>query len=96
MPVLFCSLQLYLPTCHSLKEKRRVIRSASERLRSKFKCSVAELEHQDLWQRSRLGIAVVSSDRHLLDQIAERIQDESEKLLTGELLEFDTEILEHA
>jgi uncharacterized protein YlxP (DUF503 family) len=96
LPVLFCSLELYVPTSQSLKDKRRIIQSAAERLRAKFKCSVAELEHQELWQRSRLGVAVVSSDRALLDRIAERIHDESERLLPGELLEFDSEILEHA
>ena len=61
MPVLFCSVELYLPHCHSLKEKRRVIQSAQEKLRKRFKCSVSELDHQDLWQRSTLSLAVVST-----------------------------------
>jgi len=95
VPVLFCSLQLYLPYCHSLKDKRRVIQGAAERLRNKFKCSVSELDHQELWQRSRLGIAAAGSDRQFLAQMSDRIREESESLLMGDLVEFTSEILEH-
>ena len=95
MPVLFCSVELYLPHCHSLKEKRRVIQSAQEKLRKRFKCSVSELDHQELWQRSRIGVAVIASDRSFLDRLADRIQEECEQLLGGSLLNFTTEMLEH-
>ena len=95
MPVLFCSLDLHLPGCHSLKEKRRVVRGAAERLRTKFKCSVSELDHQDLWQRSRIGVAVVGSDRAFLEMVSERIRIESERLLGGDLVDFSAELLEH-
>lgn len=95
MPVLFCSLDLYLPYCHSLKEKRKVVKSASEKLRTRFKCSVAELDHQDLWQRSRLGLAVVGSDRAFLERVSGKMRLESEKLLGGELMDCNFEILEH-
>jgi uncharacterized protein len=95
VPVLFCSLEIYLPACHSLKDKRRVVRGASERLRTKFKCSVAELDHQDLWQRSRLGIAVAGSNRAFLEMVSEKIRLESERLLGGDLVDFSAELLEH-
>lgn len=95
MPVLFCSLELYLPHCHSLKEKRRVVKGTAEKLRAKFRCSISELEYQDLWQRSRLGIAVVSGDRGFLDSIEGKIRLESERLLGGDLLYWRSEMLEH-
>ncbi|HOM99716.1 MAG TPA: DUF503 domain-containing protein [Acidobacteriota bacterium] len=95
MPVLFCSLELYLPGCHSLKEKRKVIQSAAAKLRTKFQCSVSELEHHDLWQRSRLGLAIVGNDRTHLNRMGERIREECEYLLAGDLLEYWFEILEH-
>lgn len=96
MPVLFCSLELYLPDCHSLKEKRRVVQSAVTRLRSKFHCSVSELDHHDYWQRSRLGIAVVGNDRVHLNRMADRIRSESEAVLGGDLVDYWFEILEHS
>ena len=68
---------------------------AMEKLRKRFKCSVSELDHQDLWQRSRLGLAVIASDRRFLDQLTDRIQDECVQLLGGSLLNFTSEMLEH-
>jgi len=95
LPVLYCALELYLPYCHSLKEKRRVIKSAADRLRSKFKMSVAELDYQDTWQRSLLGAAAVGSSREVLEQMSNKILLESERILGGDLVDFYFEILEH-
>jgi uncharacterized protein YlxP (DUF503 family) len=88
-------LELYLPHCHSLKEKRRVVKGTADRLRSRFKCAVAELEHQDLWQRSRLGIVSISSDRKVLERFSEKLERESERLLGGDLINCTVDIIEH-
>jgi hypothetical protein len=95
VPVLFCSLELYLPYCQSLKDKRQVIRSAAEKLRNQFRCSVSELDHQDLWQRSRLGLAAVGPNRSVLEQVADQMRRESERLLGADLLQFTVQFLEH-
>lgn len=95
MPVLFCSLELYLPHCHSLKEKRRVVKGTADKLRTQFRCAVSELDHQDTWQRSRLGVVLVGSDRGVLRQLGDQIERESERLLGGDLLSFASELLEH-
>ena len=95
MPILFCSLELYLPHCHSLKEKRRVVKGTADRLRSRFKCSVAELEYQDLWQRGRLGIVSISAERRVLEQFSEKLERECERLLGGDLVSCTVDIIEH-
>ena len=95
MAILFCSLELYLPYCHSLKEKRKVVKGTADRLRSRFKVSVAELDHQDLWQRARLGAVAVASSRVVLEQLGEKLIRESEKLLGRDLINSNIEILEH-
>lgn len=95
MPVLFCALDLYLPYCHSLKDKRQVIRSTAEKLRNQFRCSVSELDHQDVWQRSRIGVAAVGPDRGVLEQVADQVRRECERLLGGDLLDFSVQFLEH-
>jgi uncharacterized protein YlxP (DUF503 family) len=61
------TIQLFIPTTHSLKEKRSVIRSVIARLRNEFNISVAEVGEQDRWQLSVIGIACVSSDAPYLD-----------------------------
>ncbi|WP_394232488.1 DUF503 domain-containing protein [Niallia oryzisoli] len=48
---------------HSLKEKRAVLQRVMTRLKQKFNVSVAEVDFQDTWQRSKIAIAVVASAR---------------------------------
>lgn len=64
-----CTIDLRLPACQSLKEKRHVIKSLTSGLRSKFNVSVAEVDHQELWQRAALGVAVVSGEAGGLDRV---------------------------
>ncbi len=63
MVVGVCSIDLHLPSAHSLKDKRQVVRSITARLRQRFNVSVAEVGEQDRWQSAELAIACVSNDR---------------------------------
>lgn len=54
------SAELHFPAAHSLKEKRMSVRSAKEQLRNRFGAAVAEVDHHDVWQRTRLTVAVVT------------------------------------
>ncbi|MFH1566525.1 MAG: DUF503 domain-containing protein [Gemmatimonadota bacterium] len=62
-------VDLFLPESHSLKEKRQVIKSVKDRIRSRFNVSVAEVDHVDLWQRCALGLAVVSSETFHAEEV---------------------------
>lgn len=55
------TVELHLPSVHSLKEKRAVIKPVLEGARRRFSVSAAEVDHQDAWQLATLGIAVVSA-----------------------------------
>lgn len=55
-------LDLHLPSTHSLKEKRSIVKSILQRLRNEFNVSTAEVGEQDRWQIAQLGIACVSSN----------------------------------
>lgn len=61
MTVLAARLELRLPGCCSLKEKRHVLRGLVERARHTG-ASVAEVGDQDLWGNASVGVAVVDSD----------------------------------
>lgn len=56
-------IDLHLPTVHSLKEKRSIVKSVVQRLRNEFNVSTAEVGEQDRWQLAQIGVACVSSDR---------------------------------
>jgi uncharacterized protein YlxP (DUF503 family) len=57
-------LELHVPTAHSLKDKRSVVKSILQRLRNEFNVSTAEVGQQDRWQIAELGVVCVSSDGH--------------------------------
>lgn len=52
---------LQIPESQSLKAKRAVLNHLKARVQNRYHCSIAEVDHQDLWQRSALGIALVVS-----------------------------------
>ena len=56
--------ELQIPGCHSLKEKRSVLKSAKDRMHNQFNVSVAETRYQDVHQRAELAACVVSGDRN--------------------------------
>jgi uncharacterized protein YlxP (DUF503 family) len=60
MHVACLTLELHLPDVHSLKEKRAVLRPILEGVRRRFAVAVAEVDHQDRWQRATVGMAAVS------------------------------------
>lgn len=72
MVVLVSEVQLFLPEAQSLKHKRAVIGSLKERLHNRFNLSVAEVDHQDLWQRCTLAMAVVSNAGEHADQVIDK------------------------
>lgn len=73
MVVASVSLACLVRDSSSLKDKRQVIRSVKDRLRSRFNASVAEVDYQDLWQRATIGVAVVAVDGQSARQVLEQI-----------------------
>lgn len=62
MLVALCRFDLRIPGCTSLKEKRRVVKTLTAGIRQKFNVSVAEVDHQDLWQRATLAVSTVAGE----------------------------------
>ena len=67
-----CTLELQVPASSSLKDKRRVVRSVRDRLRSKFNVSVAEVGELDSWQFATIALVCVSNDRGYADGLLQR------------------------
>ncbi len=68
MHVLLIKLSLQIPNAHSLKDKRRQIRSLKDRLSSRFNVSVAEIDALDNWQKAVIGVCMISNDKSYLDK----------------------------
>ncbi|HET7295941.1 MAG TPA: DUF503 domain-containing protein [Gemmatimonadales bacterium] len=61
--------ELHLAACHSLKDKRHVLKSLKDRLHNQFNVSAAETAHHDLWQRAEVTVCVVAADRAHVDNV---------------------------
>lgn len=75
MFVLYGSVEIHLPYSTSLKSKRKVINSIIDRLRKRLNLSISEVAYHDLWQRSTLGFAIVSSSIPELEKFVSYIND---------------------
>ncbi|MCK6500462.1 MAG: DUF503 domain-containing protein, partial [Nitrospira sp.] len=67
-----CTVELFIPDGHSLKDKRQVLQSVKTRLRAKFNISVAEVGDHDLWQKAVLGMACVANESVHVNQVLDQ------------------------
>ena len=83
---------LLFPDAASLKDKRRRLSGLTGRIRAGFPVSVAEVGFHDLWQRGRIGVALVSNDTNLARSVLDRITDlvgrDGEVELTDRRIEY--------
>ena len=63
-------MELHITDCQSLKDKRSIMSSLIRRLRNKFNAAIAEVDHQDLWQKGTIGAVVIGgSTAHAHSQL---------------------------
>jgi hypothetical protein len=68
-------LDCYIPESQSLKDKRRILSSLSERLRRQFNIAIAEVEYQDQWQRAQLAIVLVNTNWRMLQSSMSKLTE---------------------
>jgi uncharacterized protein YlxP (DUF503 family) len=69
------SARLYLHGVTSLKDKRKIIKSVIERLKSRFNISISEVDHNDVKTSSVIAMAVVSNDTRFVNRQLDKIID---------------------
>ena len=94
MNVGVCRIELRLPENLSLKGKRRVIKSITTRVKSKFNVSVAEVDDQGLWQLATLGICCVSNNSRYTNEVLSKVVDFIvDSRFEVEILNYEIELL---
>jgi uncharacterized protein YlxP (DUF503 family) len=73
------TIHIHLPGCSSLKEKRRRLKPLITRLHREFNISVAEMDHQDLWQDAILACALISNSNGHTQRSLQKITSWIEK-----------------
>ena len=86
-------VELHLPDVDSLKGKRHVLKGLKEKVRARFEVSVAEVDHQDLWQRATLALAYVSADARHANTVISKAMEFIEDNVAGRVLDTSVEIL---
>ena len=87
------TLDLHIPGSNSLKSKRLVLRSLIDRIKNKFNVSVAEVDAQNLWQRSVIGIAYVANETLIINQVFEKVKTLVLNTHSVELIDSTMEML---
>ncbi|MEZ0329160.1 MAG: DUF503 domain-containing protein [Dissulfuribacterales bacterium] len=86
-------ITLSLPENHSLKEKRRVVKSILQQIKNRFEAAASETDHHDLWQTAELGVAVVGNSASVLDSVLNKIIDFVESIGIADLVNAEMEII---
>ena len=87
-----CTVDLHLPESGSLKNKRYIVKSLKDRIKKKFNVSISEIDYHDLWQRSLLGVAVVSQDAQFAHKVLSKVVDFIRSETRVELIDYHVEI----
>ena len=83
---------LHLSDNHSLKGKRKVVRSMVDRVKARFNVSIAEIGSNDKWQKIELGVGIVGNDKRHVDSSLNHVLDFLESLYLAEIVNVDLEI----
>ena len=87
------TLELHFPGARSLKDKRQPLRSLETRLRNQYNVAVAEVEHQDLWQRATVAVVSVNTDHEHLESTLQGALSMAENARDVQVTHAETEIL---
>ena len=94
VPIAILTLELRIEGAHSLKDKRQVLRSLKDKLRSSFNVSVAEIEQSDLWQRATIGVAGISSSRDYLSGLMQQVERAASRIANDNGAEITDSFME--
>ena len=84
---------LRIPGARSLKQKRHVVKSLTAALRQTFAVSVSEVDHQDLWQRAALGVAVVSAEAGQVAEMLQSVRSLVDGAFEAQLLDWQEQVV---
>jgi len=87
MVIGFLFLEIYFPYSHSLKEKRKIVKSFKDRIKNKFNVAFAELDYHDKWQRTRIGMVTLNTHKKPVDSLLNKIRADAEENIDGEIID---------
>ena len=77
-------LRLHIPGAQSLKDRRAVVRRATDRVRARFNVSIAEVGDSSRWQVVTLGVAAVANDHAFVSEVLDRVVSQVASAVAGQ------------
>ena len=71
--IVYLEFECILYEGKSLKNKRSVIKRLISRLRQDLNIAIAELDYQDLWQRSKIGIVTIANQYKYAEKVIQEV-----------------------
>jgi uncharacterized protein YlxP (DUF503 family) len=93
MVVGLASIEVHIPESGSLKSKRHFIKRIKDRVKNRFNVSIAEVDHNELWQRATLGVSVVANEKQFANQVLSQVVDFISKENGVQILDYSMELL---
>lgn len=87
MVIGFLSIELFFPYSQSLKDKRKILKSFKDRMRNRHNVAFAELDYQTKWQRTKIGLVTINSQKEPVENLFNKILEEAEKTIEGEIID---------
>lgn len=88
-----CEIEILIYESYSLKDKRHVIKSIIERMKLRFNASVAEVDFNDIWNKSMIGVAVVGNKKSICESSIQSIIDFIDNDGRVEIINYSMEVL---
>lgn len=95
MAIAHLTLELNIDSAQSLKDRRQVVRSLKDRLRTSFNVSVAELDGAELWNRATVGVVSVSNSKDYLRGLMENVERAAAKIANNAGAEIADSFIEY-
>jgi uncharacterized protein YlxP (DUF503 family) len=92
MVVGLANIDIHIPESGSLKNKRHLLKRMKDRVKNKFNVSIAEVGHNDLWQRATIGVSVVANDKKFANQVLSKVVEQINMENGLQILDYSIEI----
>jgi uncharacterized protein len=95
MAIAQLTLELNIDSAQSLKDRRQVVRSLKDKLRTSFNVSVAELDGAELWNRATVGVVSISNSKDYLRGLMENVERAAAKIANNAGAEIADSFIEY-
>ena len=87
--------ELFIGESGSLKDKRRVLRAVTMSVQKKFNVAIAEVDHQDKWQRAAVGVSCVAESASHCRKVLQEVEKQIGRAAIdgGELIDRHIEVM---